>query len=128
MAGPVVVDISSLVRWNKLLAFEAATIAARVEKAVAEQTQAVETNALRDVPVRTGKLKGTIRVTGRGLRQRVRAGSASLGRPYHIFQEFGGRGGAHPFLITQANQQTLAEFERKVQAAVFAGQIMRGGA
>lgn len=123
----VVVDIGPLVRWNRLLSFEAAAIAARVQPAVDEASAKVEANALRDVPVRTGELKGSIRTTGRGLRRSVRAGSASFKRPKHVFQEFGGRGGAHPFLITQANRQTLTEFERRVDAALRAGAIFRGG-
>lgn len=126
----VVVDISSLVRWNKLLVTEAATIAGRVRPAVGSQAEIVERRAVAEAPELTGALKGSIHSfsTGGGLRQGVRAGRG-LRRPYAPFQEFGTkRHAANPFLITQADSQTHDELARKVDAAVLAGAIMRGGA
>jgi HK97 gp10 family phage protein len=123
----VVVDISPIVRWNKLLVTESVAIGARVERAVEVQAREVEARAHRDVPVRTGRLKGTIATSGKGLRKRVKAG-ARLPRPYARFQEFGTKHhAAQPFLIHQANETTHSAFVQKVATATFAGSIMRGG-
>lgn len=125
MARPVVVDISQLVRWNKLLATESVAIAARVAPTVAAEAGAVQGRVVAAVPTLTGALRSSIRTTGRGLRRRVAAGSAKA--YYGPFQEFGtAKMTAHPFLITQANPETLAEFERRVSTATFAGAIYRG--
>jgi HK97 gp10 family phage protein len=126
MARPVVVDISPLVAWNKLLATESVAIAARVAPAVTAEAGAVQARVTAAVPVGiTGALRSSIRTTGRGLRRRVAAGSAKA--YYGPFQEFGtAKMPAHPFLITQANSETLTEFERRVSTATFAGAIYRG--
>lgn len=125
MARPVVVDISELVRWNKLLATESVEIAGRAAGAVAKETSDVEGRVLGAVPVLSGALRSTVRTTGGGLRRRVAAGSAKA--YYGPFQEFGtGKMSPHPFLITHANPETLAEFEARVRTATFAGAIYRG--
>ena len=125
MARPVVVDISQLIAWNRILAIESVAIAARVQPAVDAETRDVQNEAQARAPHRTGALEASIRTGGSGLRRRVSAGS---GKAYYArFQEFGTRKmRANPFLITQANQETLGEFERRVVTATFAGAIYRG--
>jgi len=125
MARPVVVDISELRQWGKLLATESVEIAARATGAVAKETSDVERRVLAAVPVLSGALRATVRNAGGGLRRRVTAGSAKA--YYGRFQEFGtARMSPHPFLITQADPPTLAEFEARVRTAAFAGAIYRG--
>jgi HK97 gp10 family phage protein len=126
VAARVIVDISQLAAWNKLLATESVAIAARVMPAVETEAAAVRQRAESQAPTRTGVLRGSIRTTGSGLRRRVAAGSAKA--YYAPFQEFGTRKmAANPFLITEANPETLSEFERRVTTATFAGAIYRGG-
>jgi HK97 gp10 family phage protein len=125
MASRIVVDISDIVAWNRLLAHEAADIVRRVEPAVADSSGDVERAAQAAAPVLTGALRASFRRTGSGLRQRVAAGGGKA--HYAVFQEFGtSKMAAHPFLIHQANRTTHEAFARKVDRAVMAGQIMRG--
>lgn len=123
----VVVDISDLIAWNRILGIEAVEIARRVEPAVAAEANDVRAAATARAPYLHGALRESIRTTGAGLRRRVAAGSAKA--YYAPFQEFGtSKMAAHPFLITQANNETLGQFERRVATATFAGQIYRGEA
>lgn len=121
----VAVDTTPLQRWGGMLAEETVAIVGRVGGAVADEQSEIEQQAQADVPVLTGRLKGSIRGTGRSpLRRRVRAGGAKAF--YGRFQEFGTRHhSANPFLITQASRQRLDGFERKVDTAVREGAIYR---
>lgn len=120
-----VIGQAELRRWGGMLAEETVEIAARVGQAVAESQDDIFSQAQSDVPVLTGRLKGTIRKTGRApLRRRVKAGGARAF--YARFQEFGVKHhSAQPFLITHANRPNRDRFEREVWVAVQAGHIYR---
>jgi HK97 gp10 family phage protein len=118
------VDFSQVARWSEELDAEAIRVGQRIEPAVNAQTVAVASRAVSDAPVLTGRLRGSIKPSGRGLRRRVKAGGGSA--YYALFQEFGTRKmSANPFLLKQANARAQAEFEKRVDQALGAGSIYR---
>ncbi len=121
----VQVDMSEVQRWGGLLASEAQEIVNRVVPAVEDQQGRVEARAAAGAPRgATGNLAGSVRRTGKGLVRRVKAGSKKA--YYAHFHEFGTKKmTARPFLLTQADAATHAEFEGRVQRAVDQGPIYR---
>lgn len=117
-------DQSQLQRWGGMLREETVSVGLRVERAVAEQQADIHAAALAQVGHQSGRLKGTIRPSGRGLRRRVRAGGARA--VYGGHHEFGARSfPGNPFLLGQVTAQRRQEFTAAVLAAVMAGRIYR---
>ncbi|HHB1033555.1 TPA: HK97-gp10 family putative phage morphogenesis protein [Vibrio cholerae] len=84
-----------------------------VRKAVLQSTMSIETNAKKRAPVDTGKLRGSIKGTAKGLEGEVTATAE-----HAPFVEFGTRRmGAQPYMGPAAEQER-PRFEQAVRGAL----------
>lgn len=117
-------DFSAIKQFADQLRAEQASIAMRVEAAVADQQREIQADATAAVGVNTGRLKQSIRPLGKGTRRRVRAGGKRTF--YARFQQYGTRKmRARPFLPAKPIGAYSRQFWTRVLTAVRTGRIYR---